>query len=217
MSLATYFRSEADAFRALPPFCRVKAVLGWCLVPLLAYYAIFNILAQVNYVRHKALMDDLISLQHEIVFNDIESVKERITPGCYLLGDADAQGMTPLLLAVMRGRREIAEILLDNGADANQQKGGQMGGTPLILAVNSNQPLMVELLLAHGANVNLPATYGITPLHVAAGHGNCALAQQLLAAGADTQALAFGRYTPLDIALQQHHADVAALLTPTRP
>jgi ankyrin repeat protein len=69
-----------------------------------------------------------------------------------------------LLLACEQGTREIAEYLLNKGANANTER-DEDGFTPLILAVTNENPdpKLVQALLRHKANVNEPDNSGTTP------------------------------------------------------
>jgi ankyrin repeat protein len=80
----------------------------------------------------------------------------------------DSQKLTPLQRAVGQGQLQIAELLLNAGADANAfYPSDQINGliqNPLLRAVGSFNKPMVELLLAHKANPDLQYNSGITPL-----------------------------------------------------
>jgi ankyrin repeat protein len=98
----------------------------------------------------------------------------------------DSQGFTPLATAAEAGDEEIARLLLDRGADVNQQGSPQRRITALMVATYHKQESMVRLLIELGADVNLQDANGHTPLHIAsllnAGH----LIPPLLHARADT-------------------------------
>lgn len=67
------------------------------------------------------------------------------------------ESYTPLGCAAKNGRTAAVKVLLDNGADINQKKGGYRFGnynpTPLILAAREGHAETVKLLLARGADV----------------------------------------------------------------
>ena len=76
-------------------------------------------------------------------------------------------GLTPLLHAARQGHREVAEALLDGGADVNQVTGGD-ATSPLLMATINGQFDMAILLLERGADPNMEARInGATPLWAA--------------------------------------------------
>ncbi|MFP5237610.1 MAG: ankyrin repeat domain-containing protein [Acidobacteriota bacterium] len=92
-----------------------------------------------------------------------------------LISSRDKVGNTPLHVAALHNRVNIAELLLANGADVNAEnyqkvemrdhKWRRWGETPLSLALWSyHNKQMLELLLTHGADPNVVLSYGITPI-----------------------------------------------------
>jgi len=63
--------------------------------------------------------------------------------------------------------REIAELLIENGADVNAR--GFLGTATLHSAALDGHKEIVELLIAKGANVNVKDDGGKTPLDYAEG------------------------------------------------
>jgi len=66
----------------------------------------------------------------------------------------DGDGL--LTVAVERGRRDMLELLLELGFDADEPRGTNAGGAPLARAAGKGDIAMAELLLARGANPNAP-------------------------------------------------------------
>ncbi|UCF17099.1 MAG: ankyrin repeat domain-containing protein, partial [Phycisphaerales bacterium] len=60
----------------------------------------------------------------------------------------DALGVTPLHRAARKGRLNVVELLIANGADVNAKAAGQ---TPLDDAKRRRRSNIVELLRKHGA------------------------------------------------------------------
>ena len=74
----------------------------------------------------------------------------------------DEAGWTPLHRAAMHGSKEIAELLIAEGANLNAKN--EWGGTPLHYAARRGYKEDVELLIAEGADVNAMDDFGRTPL-----------------------------------------------------
>jgi ankyrin repeat protein len=97
----------------------------------------------------------------------------------------EADGTTPLHCAAWKGHVEVAEILLNAGADLNAvNQDAHYGGTPLHAAAHGNQKPVVELLIRRGAALDVVSCNGRTPLQETAFHNATAAAKLLRAAGA---------------------------------
>eukprot|EP00979_Chaetoceros_neogracilis_P014180 scaffold4476_cov293-Chaetoceros_neogracile.AAC.3 len=66
----------------------------------------------------------------------------------------DAFDQTPLMHASYWGHDDIAQLLIDRGADVNQTTTSTYAGFALDSAVENLQPHMVEFLIRHGANIH---------------------------------------------------------------
>ena len=74
---------------------------------------------------------------------------------------------TPLHYAAWEGHKEIAELLIVEGADVNVKD--KNSATPLHLAAEYDHKEIAELLIANGADVNAKRSDGSTPLDWAIG------------------------------------------------
>jgi len=83
---------------------------------------------------------------------DLASAKLLLAAGANV-NDADAWGVSAMVLAAHSGFTEMVEFLLDHGADANAIG---PGFTALHEAIMRRDERMVTALLAHGANPNTP-------------------------------------------------------------
>ena len=120
-------------------------------------------------------------------------------------------GMTALMYAVVTGQREMAEFLLDRGADVNQGR-TDSSATALMYAVATGQREMAEFLLDRGANVNQGCADGMTALMCAAHQGKREVAEFLLDRGADVNQGDSGGMTALMYAVVTGKREVAKLL-----
>ena len=85
-------------------------------------------------------------------------------------------GFPPLYYAAVKNRIEIAELLLENGADVNM---GEGGNTALHAAALNGRAEFALWLLNHGVNVNAHDYEGKTPLAVAEKAGQKELVELL--------------------------------------
>ncbi|MPC34134.1 Oxysterol-binding protein-related protein 1 [Portunus trituberculatus] len=114
------------------------------------------------------------------------------------------QGWTPLHLASYFGHRDVAEVLLQNGASLDELN--DAGDTPLHKAALTNREDVVLLLLEHGASVSTINGEGLRP-------GNLPRDSQLREPGAPNVNCvdALGN-TSLHCAAYRGHIDVAVAL-----
>jgi uncharacterized protein len=95
------------------------------------------------------------------------------------------EGFTPLGLAAFLGGPEVVRVLLEHGADPNDDADNQFGVRPVNAAAAAHDHETMRLLLAAGADPNARQQGGLTPLHSAAHTDDAAMAELLLAHGAD--------------------------------
>jgi ankyrin repeat protein len=143
---------------------------------------------------------------------DVETVQQMLEQTPDLAHRFSQDGWTYLHQAAQLGRRDVADLLLQHGADVNARAHNGLANTPILCAVIAQHTEIVALLLAHGADVNAPNSAGSTPLHKAAIGGNCSLLRLLLAHGAHVNARNTGGQTPVAHAVHLGHVEAAALL-----
>ena len=129
-----------------------------------------------------------------------------------LIGAHSTDGWTPLHLAAFFGRRDLAQSLIERGAEVDARSTNAMKNTPLHAATAGRKTELVKLLLEEGADPNARQEGGWTPLHGAAQNGDREIVEVLLAHHADLRARADNNQGPLDLALQKGHEDLAAML-----
>jgi len=126
--------------------------------------------------------------------------------------DTQGRNSTPLHLAAGYNNVEVAEFLLENGADVNaQDKGGLI---PLHNAASYGHVDIAAILIKFNTCVNATDRWLFTPLHEAAQKGRTQLCSLLLAHGADPTMKNQESQTPLDLATAD---DVKALLMDAMP
>lgn len=138
---------------------------------------------------------------------NLARVQRLVTPETINCRDAQGRNSTPLHLAAGYNNYEVAEYLLENGADVNaQDKGGLI---PLHNASSYGHLDIAALLIKHKTVVNATDKWGFTPLHEAAQKGRTQLCALLLAHGADPYMKNQEGQTPIELATAD---DVKCLL-----
>ena len=156
---------------------------------------------------------------------DLASARLLLAAGANV-NDADAWGVSAMVLAAHSGFTELVEFLLDKGADANAIG---PGFTALHEAVMRRDERMVTALLAHGANPNTPlqtwtperrssadfnfspSLVGATPLWLAAHFHEPAIMRLLVKQGADPLFVLRNEYYVNDLNDRRTQASTALL------
>jgi len=89
-----------------------------------------------------------ISIHKAAEDGNIEAVKQYLTAGADLNLKKDLFGSTPLHSAALKGRKEVAELLIAKGADVNAKD--EFGFTALDRAVQLKRIETADLLRKHG-------------------------------------------------------------------
>ncbi|MBU2529608.1 MAG: ankyrin repeat domain-containing protein [Elusimicrobia bacterium] len=140
--------------------------------------------------------------------NDIEKAKKLLDVGVSA-EPKPKTGWTPLMIAVVRNKPEMADLLLEHGADINTRNKSQ---TLLHLVARYGKNDMVEYLLKKGLNTNRRDWLSWTPLMWACLFGKTDIVKTLIDGGADVNAQDVDRNTPLILAAWRGHRDTAMLL-----
>lgn len=116
---------------------------------------------------------------------------------------------TILMLASLRGHRELVNRLIARRAEVNKD-----GWTALHYASTGGHLPVMSLLIGAGAMVNARSPNGTTPLMMAAHYGNSAAVKLLLESGADAQLKNQLGLSALDFARSADRQDSVKLLSP---
>jgi len=92
-------------------------------------------------------------LNQAVVDGDIDEVKSQISAGADVNSKDARTGWTLLHIAIRKQRTEIAQFLIDKGADVNARD--NRGRMPLHFAAEVGQKEIVEKLIAKGAEINV--------------------------------------------------------------
>jgi ankyrin repeat protein len=160
--------------------------------------------------KEKELNAMLLTAVHA---EDTEAVKEALGQGADIdaYDDiADADGMRPLMYAVLFSNYELATLLLAEGADVEQRDVSCM--TALHWAAEQGNLEMFKLLLEHGANINVTDFHGQTVLIWAAYSGDIDTAAYILEQGLDINGQDNNGWTPVMRAAVHGNLEVLQLL-----
>ena len=118
-----------------------------------------------------------------------------------------------LTLAVKDGRDEIAQILIDAGADVNVERleGTGEGGALFYALKRRNEGLIFSLLDAD-ANINYHRSGSISAIQLATMWGNRSMIETLIFAGADLNHSDHWQPAALTIAVKQRSSELVQLL-----
>jgi ankyrin repeat protein len=171
--------------------------------------------------------------------NHVKVVQLLLQAGCNANAHSSS-GATPLHVAAMAGSIDIAQVLLQHGADVNASSGDPpRGGTPLNFAagrgnmdfvrwalqqgaaltwpdlynaVLNNHTEMVGLMLRSGADVNAATPFNYSSLHSSARNNFIDITRQLIHSGANVNLQDDAGETPLILATRHGHIDAARML-----
>jgi hypothetical protein len=150
------------------------------------------------------------TIDEAIARGDLADVRLHLAANPASLHQSSDKARSPLAQAVLRNKTEIALLLLESGAKADDQDAAQR--SILHLAVERNNPLLVAALLKSGAKPDVRDKAGWTPLHHAAAKNQLESAKALLAGGANPMVLSELGGTPLHEAAASGSAAMVQLL-----
>jgi ankyrin repeat protein len=130
--------------------------------------------------------------------NDVATLRDLLKNGHR--ADETSNSWTALIWAARSGSVDAVTLLLDSGADVNQDgpTGDDWDATPLQHAILERQPAVVRLLLERGADPNRGSgRKSLSPLFLAAGDADPTILTLLLAHGVDVTAEDETGATPL--------------------
>ena len=123
-----------------------------------------------------------------------------------------SEGFTPLGLAAFLGGPQTVRVLLEHGADPDDDADNRFGVRPVNAAAAAHDHETMRLLLEAGADPNARQQGGFTPLHSAAHTDDVEMARLLLAHGADPTLVTDDGRDSARIAADDGSSGVTALL-----
>ena len=150
--------------------------------------------------------------------NDLQSAREAVNRGANV-HVRHLDGVSALHLACTQGHMQMAEFLVDLGADVDETF-GKRKRTLLHWAAEQSSTGVATFLLSHKANVNAQQSDGSTPLLLAAKHGHHYLVKLLLKHDALLSPRNANQTTAQSAAKRAGYHDIASLIetaAATRP
>jgi uncharacterized protein len=172
-----------------------------------------------------------------ITKGDQERVTELLDRQPDLLSARLENGLSAVLMALYHGETEIANLLIEQGAELDIFEAAATGSTARVKELLENKPDLVdaynvdgfqplglasffgqydtaELFISKGARINSPAENQtrVGPLHSAAAGRHQNIMKLLLENGADPNARQQGGFTPLHSAAQNGDVEMLKLL-----
>jgi ankyrin repeat protein len=183
---------------------------------------------------------DLAALFEAIQKGEAEAVRDRVSQHPELLSQRDADGASPMQLALYTDRMEVVSVLLEIGYRPDLFESALLGRAEFVrehlskhpelkdafspdgwsllhLAAYGGETRTVQAVIEAGAEVHPLAkskySPGNTPLHAAVAAGKASAALRLIEGGADVNfPQQPGAYTPLHVAASRSDPSMAAFL-----
>ena len=116
--------------------------------------------AQENTAQKSSVKAPDIDMQTAILTDNVKVIEQHIMAGSNLNEKEPFGGSTPLITASVFGKKEIAQLLINAGADLNIQNND--GSTALLTAAFFCRPEIVNMLLQKNADKTLKNKYDQT-------------------------------------------------------
>lgn len=121
----------------------------------------------------------------------------------------DKEGITPLFMALLEKKADVANILLEQNIDVNIAD--KDGTIPLSLAAGLGDELLVNRIISAGSKINHQEKDGWSPLHYACHRGHTQIVKILLDKGADPSLADNSGLAPPDYARDQGNSEIISL------
>ncbi|XP_024027968.1 ankyrin repeat domain-containing protein 2-like, partial [Morus notabilis] len=132
------------------------------------------------------------------LMEEVREVLERSDPSWEAADTVDSNGQSLLHLAIVQGRPDIVQLILEFGPDLEAQS--RSSCSPMEAASEAGEALIVELLLARKAFCERYENSSFGPIHLAAQNGHVEVLRLLILKGANVDALTKDGYTALHLA-----------------
>ena len=114
---------------------------------------------------------------------ELTEIQKLISQSPELVNQTDSRGFTPLIMATYFGRLDVAQILIDAGADLDAQDAS--GNTALMGVCFKGDVTLVNLLIDAGANLDISNNEGSTAASYTIAFAKLDILSLLIEKGAD--------------------------------
>lgn len=169
-----------------------------------------TILLAILFLVHMTIIASAETVVEAAKNGDLQTVKSEVAQDPSKLNAKDKDNYTPLHWACMRAHWDVAEYLIEEGADLNVTGGD--GGTPLNWAAHHDNVEIVKRMIEKGARLNIRNRWGMTELHTAIWRGCIHVVGYLLDHGSDPAIKTNEGWTAIHYAFRSGHDNVIDLL-----
>jgi hypothetical protein len=141
---------------------------------------------------------------------DLQTIKTILAKDPSKLNATDESKYTALHWACMRAHWDVAEFLIEKGADLNVVGGD--GGTQINWAVHHDNVEIIKLMVEKGAKLNIRNRWGMTELHTAIWRGCIHVVEYLLDHGSDPMIRTNEGWTAMHYAFRSGHDNIIEML-----
>lgn len=155
-----------------------------------------------SFTFHEAIISGKLDVVEKYLSND----------PLELINSHSNDGFTPLSLAAFFNQNEIANLLLELGADPNISASNPSKVNALHSAIARENHVLCQLFIEKGVDVNATQMQNVTALHSAVHRGNFKLVQLLIESGANAFIRMDNGSTALAIAKEEGHNEIEKYL-----
>jgi ankyrin repeat protein len=167
-----------------------------------------------NYLFILLLTINIVFSQNSECFDvarkgNVSDIKLLFEKNNSIVNSIDANGSSMLILSCYRGNQEVAQFLIENGANLNYVSNN---GTALMACVFKSEFQLVDELIRKRVNLDLTDVNGLTALMLAVQFKNIEMVKKLLNAKANKELKCKQNKTAFEYAVFSNNEEIINLL-----